>query len=117
MKYLYKKRKSIVGAIGEKNSKKSDLQYKRKGVAAQRRMQTIVELGLDESELRGQSKKKADDEADDNFGADDQDWAVYLDIGRAGDESEGEDLEVRLAEVETEIGGLSSHFGEFFSGI
>lgn len=75
-----------------------------------------MELGLDESEFKGQGKKKGDDEAIDNFGADDQDWEVYLDIGRAGDESEGEDWEMKLAEVETEIGGLSSHFGDFFIG-
>ncbi len=80
-------------------------------------MQTIVELGLDESEFRIQGgKKKNEDETRDNFGADDQDWAVYLDIGKGGDESDGEDLDVKLVEVETEIAGLSSHFGEFFSG-
>lgn len=94
LKYLYSKRKNILGAIGEKNNKKSDLPFHRKGAAAQRRMQTIVELGLDESEFKPHqgSKKKPEDGADDNFGADDQDWAVYLDIGRAADESEGEDL-------------------------
>lgn len=77
-------------------------------------MQTIVELGLEDAELRGPGTKKKPEE--DTFGADDQDWAVYLDIGKGGDESDGEDLDVRLAEVEAEISGLSSHFGDFFGG-
>ena len=111
LKYLYKKRKSIIGAAGA-TKKKGD--FNRKGAAAQRRMQTIVELGLEDAELRGPGTKKKPEE--DTFGADDQDWAVYLDIGKGGDESDGEDLDVRLAEVEAEISGLSSHFGDFFGG-
>ncbi|VVT54363.1 uncharacterized protein SAPINGB_P004038 [Magnusiomyces paraingens] len=94
-------RGKLVDSIKEKQRLKAQLQD-RKSLASQNRMKNIAALMSDS----GRSKRRRgggaqDDDADDNFGADDNDWAVYQDLGNdsSGEEEEGKQKEIKRLEA------------------
>ncbi|CAN6640663.1 actin-related protein 5 [Trichomonascus vanleenenianus] len=81
----------------ERQQLKEDLSN-RKSHAAQMRMKSIAALATESS--RGSKRRRrgqGEDDADDTFGANDEDWMVYRDITKEVD-SEAEEDEQRLVE-------------------
>lgn len=95
-------RTKLVDAAKEKQRLKTQLQD-RKSLASQNRMKNMAALMSD----GGRSKRRRggagtnDNDADDTFGADDNDWAVYQDLGNdsSGEEEEEAQKEIRRLEA------------------
>lgn len=85
-------REQIQERIKNRRRLKSEL-ADRKSLASQERMKHIAGLA---ASSEGKRKRKGDD---DNFGANDEDWLVYRDIGNASDPEE-EDDSVNLKQLE-----------------
>ena len=76
----------------------------RKSLAAQQRMKTISNLASDQppgKTVNGNKKRKKTN--DDNFGADDADWAVYRDVVGADESADEEDDLLELITVEKQL--------------
>jgi actin-related protein 5 len=71
----------------------------RKSLAAQNRMKSITSLASDLPP--GRKKRKTTN--DDMFGANDNDWAVYREIGGDEDSEEEEDDHVTMREIEEKL--------------
>lgn len=83
--------------MAERKSHKTQL-GDRKSLAAQQRMKTISTLADDARQPK--RRKKA---AEDTFGAKDEDWAVYRQVGNADDSEEEEDDAGALAALEARL--------------
>jgi len=72
----------------------------RKSLASQNRMKSIANLASDNP-----TKKRRRGNDDDNFGANDDDWGIYRQIGEPGsdDENEEEDLAASLKTLEADL--------------
>lgn len=81
----------------------------RKSLASQMRMKSIANLASDQPAAK-KRRRGANPEADDTFGANDDDWAVYRSIGTGGtgEEAEEEDEELNR-ELKTIEALLLSH--------
>ncbi|OMJ21858.1 Actin-like protein arp5 [Smittium culicis] len=93
------KRKDILDRIAQKEAVKNELSQ-RKSQASQLRLKSIAGLASEDSlpqQANGSRRKKAAD-SDDDFGKDDSDWNIYLDISKEEVEDE-EDLEAELIQV------------------
>lgn len=77
--WLEEKRRSHAGILENmRERKKFKAQLgDRKSLVAQQRMKTITNMA---SEAKAPKKRKKKEGADDTFGADDEDWAVYREI-------------------------------------
>jgi len=88
-----------------KERKKRRIQLSdRKSLAAQQRMKTIANLASDQvpgKTVNGNKKRKKPN--DDNFGADDADWAVYRDVVGADESADEEDDLLELLSVEKQL--------------
>ncbi|PVU89018.1 hypothetical protein BB561_005603 [Smittium simulii] len=74
------KRQAILDKIDSKKNLKSELSNRRSH-ASQQRMKNIADLASNETPSTGTRRKRQED-SDDNFGQDDSDWNVYLDISK-----------------------------------
>ncbi|CAH7670224.1 hypothetical protein BY996DRAFT_6735863 [Phakopsora pachyrhizi] len=105
------KHENLILKIKERKKRKSQLSD-RKSHVAQQRMKTIANLASDQPVVSGKnpnSNKKRRKVNDDNFGADDADWAVYRDVVGA-DESDEEDELLELIAVEKSLLEHDSNF-------
>ncbi|PWN44568.1 actin-like ATPase domain-containing protein [Ceraceosorus guamensis] len=75
----------------------------RKSLAAQERMKTIANLASEKGDTSGPGSTKRKRGADDGFGANDDDWSVYREIGNADDSEEEEDDKVTLEQLERRL--------------
>lgn len=91
-------RRAILEVQEQRKRKREELSDRRSG-AAKARMRLLVQQAQgSETVTKGRGKKKADE---DTFGANDDDWLVYKEINREGDEaSDQEAEEVALEELE-----------------
>ncbi|CAO1635528.1 unnamed protein product [Parajaminaea phylloscopi] len=101
--------------------RKRELLADRKSLAAQQRMKSIASLASDgkgpgsgaaagpdggASSSRGSKRRRGGaggDKDDDNFGADDEDWAIYRDIQGAEDSEDEQDDEDLLVDLEMKL--------------
>ncbi|PVV02866.1 hypothetical protein BB560_002670 [Smittium megazygosporum] len=97
LKQLKDKRQSILDKIEAKNALKSELSNRR-SQASQIRLRNIADLASNESNNSG-SKRKRQEEFEDNFGEDDNDWNIYLDISKENLEDEEDDPEAELIQI------------------
>ncbi|EJD55697.1 actin-like ATPase domain-containing protein [Auricularia subglabra TFB-10046 SS5] len=74
----------------------------RKSAAAQARMKSIASLAADTG-AGGPSKKRRKVNAEDTFGANDDDWAIYRKINTGAPSSDEEEDEVQLLALETKL--------------
>ncbi|KIY51189.1 chromatin remodeling complex subunit [Fistulina hepatica ATCC 64428] len=72
----------------------------RKSAAAQARMKNIANLAAQDDRV---SKKKRKGNGEDNFGADDADWAIYRQINTVAESSDEEQDLQRLIALETQL--------------
>ncbi|SGY61894.1 BQ5605_C007g04619 [Microbotryum silenes-dioicae] len=77
----------------------------RKSLAAQNRMKNIANLASDANTPGGGGgpKKRKRTEQDDGFGKNDDDWAVYREIGPADDSDDEEDDQIFLEAIEARL--------------
>lgn len=94
----------------KERKRKRELLSDRKSLAAQQRMKNIASLASEgpsdqASGSRGKRKRASgkDKGDDDNFGADDADWAIYRDIQGAEDSEDEEEDEALLADLESKL--------------
>jgi len=91
----------------KERKKHKDQLSDRKSLAAQQRMKSIATLASDSTPASKRRKRGNDD----TFGAKDEDWAVYRQIG--GDDSGDDDDEaVQLKEIETRLLKFDPNFTE-----
>ncbi|PWY99315.1 actin-like ATPase domain-containing protein [Testicularia cyperi] len=90
----------------------------RKSLAAQQRMKSITALASDAppgsgsaTPTGGRKRKKAGGDAEDTFGANDDDWAIYREIQNADDSEEEEDAYNHLETIEHRLLTLDPTFG------
>ncbi|CDW79283.1 actin-related protein 5 [Stylonychia lemnae] len=119
LKSLYEKRKEILDRMSDRARRKEEFS-KRGSKAAQKRMQMIAELGIDDNE-NNQKKRgrppldeklppQKDVDESDNFGAADEDWDIYRGIQKDGYSEDEEDDQQVLNELEEQIADLDPKF-------
>ncbi|KAF8473469.1 hypothetical protein BDZ91DRAFT_845901 [Kalaharituber pfeilii] len=118
-------REALVSRLQARQRLKSDL-TNRKSLAAQIRMKSLANLASDfpSSSSRRRTTGGAtsnNPDADDNFGANDEDWAVYRTLGSGGtgalaeaddDEDEDKDLEAQIKALEAQLHKHDPDFAE-----
>ncbi|OLY81687.1 Actin-like protein arp5 [Smittium mucronatum] len=99
LEQIKNKRKDILDKMSQKEAIKNELSN-RKSHASQLRMKSIAGLASQDSNptQNGGSRKKKDADSDDDFGLDDSDWNIYLDISKEDFEAE-DNLEAELIQV------------------
>lgn len=90
-------RNKLVEGVKERQKLKLELQD-RKSQASQMRMKTLAVLMGETS--RGKRRRGGDDGNDDTFGADDNDWAVYQDLGNDSDGDEDGETQKEIKRLE-----------------
>lgn len=92
---------TLLDDVKEKKRVKEEL-TNRKSMAAQQRMRNITALASDASGRKRKRPGNKDEDADDNFGADDDDWAVYRNISNVPDDEE-DDEQKEISELQEEL--------------
>ncbi|OZJ06870.1 hypothetical protein BZG36_00026 [Bifiguratus adelaidae] len=96
---MHAKRKLVIEKIKDRRKKAQQLSDRRSH-ASQQRMRSLASLA---SDTPSSKRRKKGIEAEDTFGADDQDWMVYREISKEEDEEEeDEDLAI-LNEIEANL--------------
>ncbi|EGN94061.1 hypothetical protein SERLA73DRAFT_171573 [Serpula lacrymans var. lacrymans S7.3] len=95
---LRQEQEAIMNRIKDRNRRKAALSD-RKSAAAQARMKSIATLAADDRV----PKKKRKTGAEDMFGADDEDWAIYRKINTAAASSDEEDDINQLQTIELKL--------------
>jgi len=107
-------RESLVTKIKDRERIRTEL-TDRKSLASQMRMKSIANLASD-APTGKKRRRGANPDADDTFGANDDDWAVYRSIGTGGtgedDDEEEEELNRELKNVEALLLAHDPHFEE-----
>lgn len=98
---LYERRRIIIEKMNERARLKEEI-GKRGSKTAQRRMQVLAELGIEE---------RNNVTTGDNFGQDDDDWDVYREIQKDGLSEDEEEEQGNLNELEEQIAGMDPKFG------
>jgi actin-related protein 5 len=98
-------REALLSRLKDRRRRKTDL-TDRKSLASQMRMKSIANLASDTPAAK-KRRRGGNPDADDTFGADDDDWAVYRSIGTGGtgedDEDEDEELNRELKAIEAQL--------------
>ncbi|KAF8554536.1 actin-like ATPase domain-containing protein [Imleria badia] len=96
--HLRKEQEALMNKMKERGRRKAAL-ADRKSAAAQARMKNIASLAADDRV----PKKKRKAGAEDMFGADDEDWAIYRKINTAAPSSDEEDNYNQLQIIESKL--------------
>ncbi|PWA03572.1 hypothetical protein BB558_000292 [Smittium angustum] len=93
------KRRILLDSIEQKAALKNELSN-RKSKASQLRMKSIAGLAAHETQpvATSGSRRKRQDDSDDNFGEDDNDWNIYLDISKEVSDSD-DSPEIELLQI------------------
>lgn len=98
-------RDSLVAKLKDRKRLRTEL-TDRKSLASQMRMKSIANLASDTPAAK-KRRRGGNADADDTFGANDDDWAVYRSIGTGGtgedDEEEDEELNRELKSIEAQL--------------
>jgi len=98
-------RDNLLAKLKERQRLRTEL-TDRKSLASQMRMKSIANLASDTPAAK-KRRRGGNTDADDNFGANDDDWAVYRSIGTGGtgedEEDEEEELTRELKSIEAQL--------------
>ncbi|WVN87297.1 uncharacterized protein L203_102475 [Cryptococcus depauperatus CBS 7841] len=97
---LKQKQAVVIARIEERTKRKAQL-GDRKSIASQSRMKSIANLATEEKTSK--KRKKDSGAEDDGFGMDDEDWAVYREIGGDEDSDAEEEDETLLQSIESRL--------------
>jgi len=107
-------RDSLVAKLKDRQRLRTEL-TDRKSLASQMRMKSIANLASDTPAAK-KRRRGGNAEADDTFGANDDDWAVYRSIGTGGtgedDDEEDEELNRELKSIEALLLAHDPNFEE-----
>ncbi|SCV71534.1 BQ2448_3122 [Microbotryum intermedium] len=101
---MRKEHEDVMNKIKERRKRREQL-GDRKSLAAQNRMKNIANLASDANTAGGGGgpKKRKKTEQDDGFGKNDDDWAVYREIGPADESDDEEDDQHFLNTIEARL--------------
>ena len=116
---LYERRRLILEKMGKRAKQREEIS-KRGSKTAQRRMQMIASLGIEEKAEKQRATRGAAQEnlpkvperedGNDDFGMADEDWDIYREIQKDGFSEEEEEDQSNLAELEDQIADMDPKF-------